>query len=93
MGCWSRERPTVILGCRDGKRPSFALGSGAGRMRRELRLLGRGECVVGFGRRGGRSLPAGLRGWANLAIGLLGAQRRLLAGFLRANKARVTIIY
>lgn len=42
-----------------------------------FRLLGRGECVVGFGRRGGRSLPAGLRGWANLAIGLLGAQRRL----------------
>lgn len=50
-------------------------------------MLGRGECVVGFGRRGGRSLPAGLRGWANLAIGLLSAQRRLLAGFLRANKA------
>lgn len=62
-------------------------------MRRELRLLGRGECVVGFGRRGGRSLPAGLRGWANLAIGLLGAQRRLLADFLRANKACATIIY
>lgn len=55
-------------------------------MRRELRLLGRGECVVGFGRRGGRSLPTGLRGWSNLAIGLLGAQRRSGTRFLEGKQ-------
>ena len=81
LGLLEQGKTHCYSGLSGWEEPSFALGSGAGRMRCGLWPPGRTEPA-------GRIARVGEPGdW------VAGCAVAVAAGFLRANKARVTIIY